>query len=611
MADNSAANSTSPRPTRSAPFRSIRAKVAWIVAATTIGLIILLYISLNFFVLNSFKAIEEQAVQQAVQRALNALADDLAGLQRTATDYAVWDDTYGFLQDRSADYLEINYDPGTLVRNRVDVVLFLDEAGQIIANRQIDATGEQILPVPPQIQSALAAAPGAFPPFSETDGASGIVMSSEGPLMVAAWPVLTSANTGPARGTLLMARRLNDATLQRLSETTRQPLEIRQLADVNDDSELAAIYPRLSPTAPLAVNPLSDQRIAGYGLLTDASGSPALLLRIEQAREVYSQAQSSIQYFIWAIAAAGVIFGVVILLLLQKVLLSRVTRLNTQLHEIGERADLAQRVHLDGHDELTSVADNVNLMLSSIERLSDDLAAEQVKSGRSLMNTLPEHMLTQLADQSGALAASAVTVLAVDMVDNTCARNRLEPGRAISLLNQAYQVVDTLVKEYGAEKIRARDETYVAMAGLSSAPDDPADAIAQLALEIQRYVDNLNRTLNVSFQVRIGIHTGQLTSGAIGTQHFVLDLWGETLNVVTQVMNRCALGEIQVTQAAHDSLRHSGYFFDGGEVIYLRRAGKAVQIYRLTGGGSSKPHQRNNTTRLLDTAPAILSGGAR
>src|SRR5262245_28635365 len=90
-------------------IRRLRAKTLIIITTTLLGLIVVLYLPLRFILLGSFLSLEQQDIRQHVERAANALHDDLATLERTTADYAGWDATYIFMEDRNPSYLTRTY----------------------------------------------------------------------------------------------------------------------------------------------------------------------------------------------------------------------------------------------------------------------------------------------------------------------------------------------------------------------------------------------------------------------------------------------------------------------------------------------------------------------
>jgi signal transduction histidine kinase len=118
----------------------------------------------------------------------------------------------------------------------------------------------------------------------------------------------------------------------------------------------------------IIVHPLNADSVAGYAILKNLHGRPELAARVVMPRNIYRQGRASISYFIWALLASGLLFGAVILLLLEKVVISRFARLSAEVGHIGASGDHGLRATISGSDELSQLAVAINTMLDSLQR---------------------------------------------------------------------------------------------------------------------------------------------------------------------------------------------------------------------------------------------------
>jgi signal transduction histidine kinase len=123
----------------------------------------------------------------------------------------------------------------------------------------------------------------------------------------------------------------------------------------------------LSAAAPIFVNPLNADSVAGYALIDDVFGQPVLTLRAEMPRDIYKQGQATMNYVLLSLFSSCVMFSATIVLLLDKVVLSRLTELTADVSLIGIDKGFSARVHMTGSDELSALASSVNGMLAEIE----------------------------------------------------------------------------------------------------------------------------------------------------------------------------------------------------------------------------------------------------
>ncbi|NMC50525.1 MAG: hypothetical protein GYA47_14035, partial [Desulfovibrio sp.] len=198
---------------------TLRKTTLCIILGTFTALFTMLYAITQYNILSSFSVLEKHQVLEDVGRAENALKGELRGLETTSTDWSAWDATYDFIQTLDPTYVEENLSVQSLDNLRLDMILYYDEEGRLVTGKVRDREWiavDAASPATPRISLDS-------PLFlrSENTPKGGVVMLPSGPLLVAASPILTSASTGPARGTLVMARYLSEQRIMDLSEQVK------------------------------------------------------------------------------------------------------------------------------------------------------------------------------------------------------------------------------------------------------------------------------------------------------------------------------------------------------------------------------------------------------
>ncbi|MDY6937323.1 MAG: adenylate/guanylate cyclase domain-containing protein [Cyanobacteriota bacterium] len=196
------------------------------------------------------------------------------------------------------------------------------------------------------------------------------------------------------------------------------------------------------------------------------------------------------------------------------------------------------------------------------------LRVEQEKSESLLLNILPEPIAQQLKQKQGCIAEhfDEVTILFADIVGFTPLSARLSPIELVNLLNQIFSNFDDLAEFLGLEKIKTIGDAYMVAAGLPVPREDHAEAIADMAIAMQTAVEHLQFEHGESFQIRIGINSGVVVAGVIGTKKFIYDLWGDAVNVASRMESSGKPGQIQVTKATYDRLKDSYHLQKRGKV---------------------------------------------
>lgn len=208
------------------------------------------------------------------------------------------------------------------------------------------------------------------------------------------------------------------------------------------------------------------------------------------------------------------------------------------------------------------------------------LQTEQERSERLLLNILPKPVADRLKQSPDAIAErfEEVTVLFADIVGFTPLSARIAPELLVNTLNDIFSLFDHLAEKHGLEKIKTIGDAYMAVAGLPMPRPDHAQAVANMALDIQR---EIGRVADGALKVRIGIHTGPVVAGVIGKKKFSYDLWGDTVNIASRMEAQGIACGIQVTQATYQQLRDR-YLFEERGLVSVKGKGEML-TYLLVG----------------------------
>jgi guanylate cyclase len=151
-----------------------------------------------------------------------------------------------------------------------------------------------------------------------------------------------------------------------------------------------------------------------------------------------------------------------------------------------------------------------------------------------------------------------VTILFADIAGFTKISDSLPPAELVDLLSQLFSRFDQLAAKHGLEKIKTIGDGYMVVGGAPEARPDHAIVIAKLALEMLQALTEFNGQAGRDLEMRIGISTGSVVAGVIGTSKFAYDLWGDSVNVAARMEQAAPRGGIQVSEATYQLLK--GHF---------------------------------------------------
>lgn len=202
------------------------------------------------------------------------------------------------------------------------------------------------------------------------------------------------------------------------------------------------------------------------------------------------------------------------------------------------------------------------------------LETEKEKSERLLLNILPSPIAERLKEEEQVIADSfpEVTVLFADIAGFTPLSASLPPTKLVQLLNEIFSAFDALVEKHELEKIKTIGDAYMVVGGLPYPQPNHAIAIAEMALDMQRVIEDFNQRHQTNLNMRIGINTGPVVAGVIGTKKFIYDLWGDTVNTASRMESHGIIGEIQITDSTYQQLRHK-YVIEKRGVIEVKGKG--------------------------------------
>jgi adenylate cyclase len=224
--------------------------------------------------------------------------------------------------------------------------------------------------------------------------------------------------------------------------------------------------------------------------------------------------------------------------------------------------------------ELEALNQRLEGVLADLAEQHQLLQREQAKSEQLLLNILPPPIADRLKQAPGVIADrfDAVTVLFADIVGFTELAAGVAPEVLVGMLNEVFSRFDQLAEQHGLEKIKTIGDSYMAVGGLPMPRSDHASAVAAMALDMQAVVHSLS---GGALCVRIGIHSGPVVAGVIGTKKFSYDLWGDTVNVASRMESHGLAGKIQISEATYRLIQHE-FVCEARGCIYVKGKGEML-----------------------------------
>ncbi|OKH27481.1 EAL domain-containing protein [Chroogloeocystis siderophila] len=300
-----------------------QARILFCSAITTLATV--LYATAATILLRSLENVEIEDTYQNVEGFLDTFAQSQADFSLRVTDWAMWDDTYQFVQDSNREYIEVNITPESIQNVQINAAVFLNSKNHIVYSAEFDLTTNQKIGIPKTLNQYIASHQHLLQHSNVNSSISGVVALPQGPMLIASRPVINSKGEEPIRGTLIFGRYLDTTKIATLAKKSRLNLTLHSLSQtLPPDFQIALAS--LSPTQRVFIRPLSDRLIAGYILLTDIDNKPVAILRTDKSRTIYQQGVNSLHYLLVLLVLIGFIFTGVTLPLLDRLILLRFER---------------------------------------------------------------------------------------------------------------------------------------------------------------------------------------------------------------------------------------------------------------------------------------------
>ena len=222
----------------------------------------------------------------------------------------------------------------------------------------------------------------------------------------------------------------------------------------------------------------------------------------------------------------------------------------------------------------------------SLRRMQQQLLEKERQTERLLLNVLPQSIADQLRGGVKTVAEyyPEVSVLFADIVNFTELSSQKKPDALVQILDELFSSFDALVDKHGLEKIKTIGDAYMAVAGAPVPHPDHGSGIAELALGMKEAVQHYNEKHQTGYAIRVGVNSGPVVAGVIGTKKFSFDLWGETVNLASRMESTGIANEIQTTEQTYMLLQGRYTFEERGEVK-IRGKGN-LKAYLLKGRAS-------------------------
>jgi two-component sensor histidine kinase/sensor domain CHASE-containing protein len=348
-----------------------------------VGLIVVLFLSSQLVIMNSYNYLEEEELRKDVLNARDVIDTELIELEEKTADWSVWDETYIFVAENDTQYIDKYLMDDTFLNQRINFALFYNSSGSLVYAKCIDITGKtEVIPCN-FIISHIKEKQDLLEHDDIYSRKTGYLALDDQILMLTAQSISLSNKTGEPGGVVIMGRYLNGAEIDAISKRTRTKLAVKK-ADYTIDKYIS--------NNEIDINPINDSIIIGSLVLKDIYGNPSIEFSAEVPRTIHRQGKTTIAYILFTLLIVTAVFGGVVLSLLENNVISKLNSLNSKIEYIGRNKAFSSRLDENGNDdEIAQISISTNRMLETLDNSQKEIAKRD-KTIKAIIQAIPDMM---------------------------------------------------------------------------------------------------------------------------------------------------------------------------------------------------------------------------
>jgi sensor domain CHASE-containing protein len=361
---------------------SLQSKVIWL-----ISLVILVYSALvigaqRLFIMPSFYALEQEESLKNMDRAVQAINREIKHLDASTTDWAFWDDMYQYAQGQNKAFQETNLNELALDGLKVNLLYIFNPDQQLVWGMLYDLESQKEITAP-DIADRLKGVRLTEPEST----AEGVLLTSLGPMLISARPILTSNRQGPVKGTLIFGQFLNSVSI---SNEAQIELNATVLDPQKMNPDITSIIAKMGPPGEPYIRIDGDVNRV-YQVLPDLDNKPTLLLNVNVPRTISVRGETSVEFAMFSLLGAGLLVLVVLIISLRRMVLVPMKRLTDHAVATGQNDQVYTPLALKRRDEIGILGQEFDRMVERLATARKSLMEQSYQSGMAEVATAVLH----------------------------------------------------------------------------------------------------------------------------------------------------------------------------------------------------------------------------
>lgn len=370
----------------------LRKKSIIYILSATLVIMVLLWGVTQRVLISGFNKVEQDFALQSIYRIEATLDEITANLELKAIDWSRWDNTYSFINTRDSQFTRTTLTNDVLASLKLNFIMILDTSGSVIFSMQYYIDMDLACALSPGIRDTIVNNTLLTRHRDVSCIHSGIIVADSLPILISAQPVTSSTGKKHPNGTIIFGRFLDMDELARIQKLTHNSIQMTLFNAARWD-KLASLSNTYKVDSTVLINSSLKESLACYITIQDIYNKRVCMLKINLPRDIYKQALMTNNYIMLIIFLTGLALAEVIAFLLNRIVITRIDKLNNDVTAIKKGTNIVHRVTASGNDEIAHFAKSVNEMLNTLET-KEMIIRERNAEMQLLMNALPIGLLS-------------------------------------------------------------------------------------------------------------------------------------------------------------------------------------------------------------------------
>lgn len=407
---------------------SLRTQVAGLLLILSLIVVAVSYSVQSLVILPAFAQLERDAAERNVRRCVDAITAEIEAIANTAHDWSAWDDNYLYVQGKNPTFQAGNLMAESFSNTQLNLICIVNEQREILWGQSRDFETLEVLQIPDLFELILSPESPLIG-WTEIDRhATGILPTSQGPMMLSARPVITTKHEGPVRGWLVMGRLLSDSRIANLAEQTHCMLQAWQFPSETAGPQELGIFESIKNSDQPFVQAVDSTVLNGYMAIRDLLNRPCLLLKVELDRKLMAQGSTSARIATACSLLGGLFTLGIIWFVLSRQIVRPLQQMAAHAARVGSSDDLKARLNVERSDEIGVLAHQFDQMVENLAESRNKVLEHAHRAG---MAEIASEVLHNVGNAVNSANCS------VEFLDETLKQSKLTGlARANELLRQ-------------------------------------------------------------------------------------------------------------------------------------------------------------------------------